>query len=338
LAGYLLFLLALFLIVLLLAEFLILPWRNRPIPRTIQLMGFHAPPNTLIGDTPTNALGFTGDHLEPQKPAGALRLLTLGGSTMFNRRMTDRLAERLRASTHRPVEVLGAALRAHTTASSVLKFEALAPYRFDCVIICHGINDLFANHVPKELFSEDYAHINPWYHRGAVVDRSLAARVLYNGFRRPDSIATIFPGPFAENGAGFASEAVFERNLRRLIESIRGRGAVPVLLTFPSAIPEHYTLKGFWDFQLGYNNPTRYDPCPAEVWGSKDNVQEGLRRHNAVTRRLAAEYQVLLLDQETLMGSDLESFSDVCHFSESGTDRFIGHLVDFLLQEKILDP
>ncbi len=335
-ALYVAFLGMLILITLALAEFVVLPARYAPVPRSIQLCGFHAPPRMLIDDTRINDLGFTGDNIKPRKAAGTIRILTLGGSTFFNRRMTERLGARLRESTRQPVELLGAALRGHTTVSSVYKYAVLAKYDFDCVIIYHGINDLFANNVPPERFSPDYSQIDPWYRRGPLLDRSLLARIKHNGSRMENKIRTAFPLPHVENASRFASVAVFEESLRMLIESTRAHGSTPVLLTFASAFPDNYSFEAFEEFKLGYNNPDRYDPSPSETWGSPAYVKEGLRRHNAVTRRLAAEYDVPLLDQELLMGSDLHWFSDVCHFSEPGTDRFIGFLVDFLIKEKLL--
>ena len=335
---YVAFLAALLAITLAAAEFVVLPWRYRPVPRAIQLCGFHAPPNTLVDDTEINALGFTGDNISPAKFSGTVRFLTLGGSAMFNRRMTERLGVRLREAASQPVELLGAALRGHTTVASVLKYEALADYEFDCVIIYHGINDLFANNVPASTYRPDYSQIDPWYHRGPIVDRSLLVRRISNRSADESRVATAYPQPDVENGAQFASAQVFEASLRRIIETAQGRREVPVLVTFAWAIPPNYSRDAFDEVTLGYNNREYYDPCPVETWGSPAYVAEGIQRHNAITRRLAAEYGVPLLDQEALMGKDLQWYGDVCHFSEPGTERFIGFLVEFVLKEKLLRP
>ena len=65
--------------------------------RALMLLGLHAPADTQIDDTPINAQGFTGDVLNESKPdQDTIRILTLGGSAMFNRRMAERLASHFR--------------------------------------------------------------------------------------------------------------------------------------------------------------------------------------------------------------------------------------------------
>lgn len=332
------FLCTLVLIALLLTELLVLPAKYWPVPRAIQLMGFHAPPGEMIFDVRINSLGFTGDTIERAKPQGTIRILTLGASTMFNRRMTVRLAARLKQVSRRPVELLGAALPSHTTVSSVLKYRVLADYDFDYVLIYHGINDLLANHVPPEDFSPAYTQINPWYRRGPLLDRSLLARWIVDGWVEADRLATLYPNTAVENLADYAAAPVFEDNLRALICAARRHGATPILMSFAYSIPDHYTQDAFWKDQIGYNNPQlSYDPCPAELWGSVPYVREGLRRHNARIRRIATETGVLFLDQQANMGEDLKWFGDVCHFSDIGTDRFISYIADFFQAKRLLE-
>ena len=132
---------------------------------------------------------------------------TLGGSALFNRRMTERLKERLARDAPRPVEVLGAALRAHTTWSSVHKYRHLARYGFDVVLIYHAINDLKANHVAREDFRPDYSQLGPWYRRGPLLDRSVVARLVHERllYRKP---------PFVVMGARFMTSAWGNRRFR----------------------------------------------------------------------------------------------------------------------------
>src|SRR5262245_4133647 len=151
------FIYALFLLILLLAaavfvDFVVLTAQTR-LPRDTFLMGFAGNPDTLVDDTRINSAGFTGDVVGMVKPPGTIRILTLGGSSMFNRRMTERLKDRFAASSSQRVEVIGGALRTHTTASSVIKYKLFSKYKPDFVLIYDGINDLWANHVTTEDFS-----------------------------------------------------------------------------------------------------------------------------------------------------------------------------------------
>ena len=346
---YHLFMLAVLVDVLAVGEWLILPWPSRPVPRSIQLTGFHAQPNAMIDDAATNALGFTGDVPAQTKPGDSIRILTLGASALFNRRMTERLAASLsravgtsnQARQPLRIEVLGAALRSHTSASSLIKYRALRKYDFDLVLIYHGINDLLANNIAAQDYRSDYRHLDPWYRRGPVLDHSLLARRLYNAVNALQYPSTIrisgsYPAANTENGADFAAAADFEHNLRLLTTEIRADGAEPLLMSFAYNIPEDYSRDGFEQGLLGYVNPTRYDACPIELWGSPGYVRQGLDLHNQAIRRIVDDLQPHFIDQKRLLGEDLVLFGDICHLNEAGTDRFIANIRDYLVENDLL--
>lgn len=321
-------------------EYVILPWHYK-LPRDMALMGFSGMPDTTIDDTSINSMGFTGDVIDLRKNSGKVRMLTLGGSTLFNRRMSERLKDNLNKISKRPVEILGGALRTHTSMASVIKYRALSKYKFDYVLIYHGINDLFVNNVYIDYFRSDYSHMLPWYRRNIILDHSLIARVIYNNFiwgKRIfgfEKIWYIYPQQHMENAMDFVSERLFRRNITTLIEEIRKDGAVPILMTFAWNIPDNYNQALFKSGKIGYA-PTNYGRYPVELWGSVEFVKEGISRHNAVIRNIAKHHNVLLTDQEMLMDKNLDWFEDVCHFSEEGTNEFIHNITDFFLKNKLL--
>jgi lysophospholipase L1-like esterase len=288
-------------------------------------MGFFAPPNTTVDDTRISSMGFAGDAIQVAKPSGTRRVLMLGSSAFFNRRMAERLKESLAAASHERVEVVGAALRSHTTMSSVLKYRVLAKYHFDDVLIYHAINDLWANLVPPERFDENYTHMGCEYHRGILLNHSLIARGIYDKF-----FCHVDPPQYSritlDNGAGFASEKPFRRNLRALVKKARDNGARPILITFAWSAPSDYTKERFLAGQAGYRNPDNYDARPLEFWGKPAYVREGLARYNRIVRELAVELNVPLIDAETYMDHDPRWFGDPCHFNEEGTERFVSYL------------
>jgi hypothetical protein len=296
------------------------------LPRATYLMGFAARPGTLVDDVTINAMGFTGDVVAPAKPPATVRVLTLGGSALFNRRMAERIRDRLQRLGPARVEVVGAALRTHTSRSSVLKYERLRRYDFDYVLLYHGINDLWANHVALADFRDDYAHLGAWYRRGPWLDRCVTCRLLYNAAARTAPPRTGRP-------AHFASARAFERNLARLVDMAAEDGATPVLMTFAWSIPRGYSYEAFTAGRIGYHNPTNYDRWPVELWGPPDWVAEGLGRHNAVVRELARSRGLPFVDQEALIGKDLRWFGDPCHLSDEGTDRFVENLAALFARE-----
>ena len=307
-------------------EFFLIPYKKE-LSRELFLMGFSAIPNSLVDDTLINSMGFTGDSIDIMKMRGTIRILTLGGSVMFNRRMTERLKNRFNTITIQHIEILGAALRTHTTMSSVLKYKLLSKYNFDFVLIYHGINDLWANHTALEDFKDGYSHLNPWYKRNFLLDHSLICRIIYNRFiyRKP---ATVLQAAFVD----LPGERTFERNLITLIKAISKNGSIPILMTFAWNIPGNYTIESFKSNTLGYNNPTNYDKWPVELWGSPEYVREGLQRHNRIVRQIANINNVLLIDQEKPLGESLYWFGDVCHLSEEGTEKFINNISNFFIE------
>lgn len=337
---YLIFFSILFAMVLAGTVFLELVWfpNKSGLPREALLMGFVGSPNSLVSDTPINSMGFTGDEISKKKYPETTRILTLGESTFFNRRLAERLKNHLAQISEKPVEVLGAALRQHTTQSSIYKYRYLSKYQFDYVIIYHGLNDLWANNVILNEFKEDYSQLDPWYKRNFWLDHSLLLRRLYNNLFFPKELLNkpYYPTKDEENLAQFSTEKIFYKNISTLIDEAKQSGAMPILMTFSWNIPDNYSKTNFESRMVGYNNPDNYDIQAVELWGSVEYVQEGLERHNRVIRRLAQEKAVIMIDQEKLMGKNLKWFGDFCHFSEEGTEKFIKNIADFFIENQFI--
>lgn len=298
------------------------------LPRDLFLMGFSAQPGVAIDGIQINYQGFAGDTIDHPKPAGSLRILTLGGSSFFNSDITVRLKARLEANLGKPVEVAGGALRSHTSASSLVKYTRyFSQYDVDYVLIYDGMNDLWANHVAADKFQDDYSHLYPEYKRTWLLEHCVICRVIYNA-------VSVSP-PRVYLGSGFVSERTFESNLRQLIEAIYQNGSVPVLMTFAISIPESYTHEKFARGEAGYSkNLTGNDFWSMEGWGEPADVREGISRHNRVIRKLASEYQLNIIDQQSLLNGNPEYFGDVCHFSESGVEVFIDNISHFFMKNK----
>lgn len=303
------------------AEWQILP-RTLPLPRAVWLMGFAASDPDLV-DVPINSLGFTGDDPRAVKPAETLRVLTLGGSVLFNRNFTERLRRELEPYVESELEVLGAALRGHTSRSSLLKWNLLRDRKWDVVVVYAAINDLWANHYAPADYREDYGHLSPWYVRNPLLDRSILARLFYNRF--------LYREPQRElMASGYRSINTFARNLHELVASIRAEGARPVLSTFAWMIPEDYDRAKLLNGEMDYVNPDRYDQCGAETWGPVEWVREGLRRSNAAIRTVSRDTETPLFDARNVLGDEARWFGDVCHPSEQGAQRLSRALAESL--------
>lgn len=303
-------------------------------PRDRFLMGFVSSLAVQDG-VRLNALGLTGDVPGPDRDASGaagdpgLRVLTLGGSVLFNRRFTERLDAALERAAGGPVVTLGASLPSHTSWSSVHKYEHLRSHGFDVVLIYEGINELFADHVAKADFRPDYRHLAAWYDRRGPLAWSVIARIVYNDFvyRTP---------PRVWNASDYPHEASLRANLQYLVDAVREDGGHPVPMTFAWFVPERYDQEAFFRGEVGYAKPDRADAYPVELWGSVPYVRRGLVRSNLILREVAAEAGVAVLDMETRLRGQAGYFVDVCHLSESGVDAFIGEIVSFLEAEGLL--
>jgi lysophospholipase L1-like esterase len=315
-------------LLLLVCEYAVTPivYRQVHIPsRDLALLGFLAAPNMLIDDTMTNSQGFTGDVIDNNSPrsANSIRILTLGSSILFNHRITEQLSAKLAKITSHKIELVGGALRAHTSRSDVVKYQYFRRFNFNYVLIYEGLNDLWANNVSAQDYRPDYSHVSAWNKRNLILDHSLLARYVYNTFiwRQPDKVL---------NGANFRADIDFEQNLRKLVRSIKSDHGVPLLMTFAWHLPLDYSKEKFWANQLSYYNPTDYDKWEVELWGRPTDVRTGLNRLNKIIRRIAADEKVLLLDQEKLFWDKSKYFSDISHLNDDGTTQFAENIRNFI--------
>lgn len=297
------------------------------LPREAFLMGFCSNAKT-VGGVPISKMGFAGDAISIKKPAEVKRILILGASVVFNRRFADKLKERLQRISPYPIEVVGAALRMHTSYSDLYKYEFLSRYKFDYVLIYNGTNDLWANHVAPYDFRNDYSQISAWYKRNWLLTHSVLYRSLYNKYiyRKPATV---------KEGSGLRSIEIYKANIERLIDLIYGDGGKVVLMSLAMNIPDNYSLDAFKSDSLGYNNPEQYDKCCLEVWGSKEYVKHGVEELNKAIRQIAKKRNTYLIPQDELMSADISLFGDPCHFSEKGTRKFINNIVEFFTEHKL---
>ncbi|MDP6436745.1 MAG: GDSL-type esterase/lipase family protein [Gammaproteobacteria bacterium] len=240
-----------------------------------------------------NNLGFRGEDISPEKPAGTYRIVAIGGSTTFAvyQHWSDaypvylqkNLQERLQTD---KIEVINAGLTGSTTAESLHRlFYQILPLDPDMVVIYHGFNDLFPRIFND--YQEDYFH---WRRSNTHNPPGLTRFETYR-----IALKVLNPVAFSDNydltnmvwktenlpnsdddrlANFFASDSgAFERNLDYMITSLQARGVQPVLATF--AIRPDIV---HWN-----------DYLPAFAW------EEGIRQNNAAIERVAAARDVPLV-------------------------------------------
>ncbi|MEC7724501.1 MAG: SGNH/GDSL hydrolase family protein, partial [Planctomycetota bacterium] len=126
-------------------------------------LGYALSPNYQAGTNRHNALGYRGEEIAVEKPAGMTRIVCIGGSTTYGYGVDDfrftvpgLLQYGLREA-GKEVEVVNAGCPGWSTFETLLNFESrvldLSP---DYVVFYHGINDVLASMVwPPEALRGD---------------------------------------------------------------------------------------------------------------------------------------------------------------------------------------
>jgi hypothetical protein len=103
----------------------------------------------------------------------------------------------------------------------------------------------------------------------------------------------------------------FERRMRSLIERTIAIQAVPILVTQPAMMGRGTDPTS----GVAIDNLAYEDGLPSSV------VWDALEIYNDVTRRLAAEYRVPLIDAAREMPKDSALYFDWIHYSNPGAER-----------------
>ncbi|MCA9079143.1 MAG: hypothetical protein KDA58_01240 [Planctomycetaceae bacterium] len=275
-----------------------------------------------IVDSEANSL--VGDGQLPP-----LEILLLGGSVA--EQVATKLEQELTLRCQRPCRVHNAALSAHTTQDSLNKLQYLTEQgrMFDLIVVYHGINDIRMNCVPAELFRDDYSHCG-WYRNIQELKQNSnlsLQRVARDGWE--NLIGLGVPDPdMLDYGADIKTGPAFRQHLEAIGRLADAQHTSFVLATFASHFAPGYTRAAYEAGELDYADG-QYQ-LAIELWGHPENVRRGLEIHNGEIHELAAshpEWQLIDVASEL---QDVGNFSDVCHLSPAGIDRFVAFVADQL--------
>lgn len=270
-------------------------------------------------------------------PAADFDILLLGGSVLVESvgGIPSRLAKNLAAEGVTDFRVVNLSALAHTTRDSYLKLKSLGDPRFDVVVVYHGINEVRANNCPPDLYRSDYSHYE-WYEMRNLTDRYLHSMDLSvipfsfdylfhrarQVFLEPRYVPPHAPKrQWVPYGSDIKTMGAFRANLEKIVSRMTRNDTAPILMTFAYYVPPAYSLSAFDAGDLDYASST--DRSPIEIWGHPRNVVAGIKAHNDVVRYLAARHpEETFIDMEESIPKQGAYFSDICHLSERGSDRF----------------
>jgi lysophospholipase L1-like esterase len=293
-----------------------------------------------------NSLGFRSQEFSAKKIPGGYRIFCLGGSDTYGTNLTNdqtwpaQLEEALNSyQKERHFEVINAAVPGYTTMEGAINLiTRILPLEPDMVILYQGYNDFKPNRYPG--FKPDYTH---WRTRDRMPKKHLLSilalkssfvRNSWNLYRR---IIKRFnsSGRFNLQIRGLKSydtasqEGVdaFKRNILTMVYVCRGYGIRPVLSTFATTLNERNLQESPEKFEVltDYVSTLTYK-----------GLLDAKKRYNDAIREVAAEEDVLLVDNNALVPETFDYLYDYCHFTPEGArlvaDNFAKEILSSLKQ------
>jgi lysophospholipase L1-like esterase len=330
---------------------------RRGVPRLLtphRYLGLYPTPGYVHGKNRHNSLGYRGEEIDQPKPPGRFRIACLGGSTTYSfpgndyRLSYPYLLERDLQARGFDVDVVNAGSLGWTTLESLIDFELrtldLAP---DLIVVYHGSNDVRTLFVwPPEAYRGDASgrrgpvalDVEPerWFEHITLV----RAWLIYNGRLEPLTSLDhqMAQGPTTYHAQDFARQLVlgtypsgifeeasaaemlaanppiyYRRNLESLVALAETHGVASCLVTFAAA-PE-----------------APRDPLLLSPEGS-----QALEALNQITREVARERGVQLLDFARSFPRETQYFVDSQHFTDRGTALQARMIADFLVSSGLV--
>ena len=253
-----------------------------------------------------------GQGYAKQKPAGTLRIVTLGDSCTAGCAATQDsypglLESMLAGALEGEVEVLNAGVGSHSSYQGMRRLEhTVLPFSPDVVTLFYGWND----HWISPIADKDVEIRPDWVlaiwnlaERSRVFQalNSVVARA--RGIQKQEMKVDLRVSP-----------ADYESNLSNMVDMARAAGAEPYLVTAPHDLSEF--------------RPSSIFP------GSREQLVRLHRRYNALVRKVGREKGVPVLDLEAWVESLPEGAvlsDDGIHFHPEGCKRVAAFLAEALL-------
>ena len=329
--------------------------RNRYVPSYSSQITLQIQPDLTIlpGASPKvkftiDSFGFRNSRMKDiRKLDGEIRVFAIGGSTTECLYLDDadawpEVLQRKLSIEARGIHVINAGHSGDTTRDHIAQLaQRIVPYRPDVVIFLAGINDLRLHLEPdysptrrdtNSLIPEENFSFNLWL-KSRIVNVSQIARLailIYRGRLMEDvrgNPVQDLHGRWIQNARGQLQQLPlreidpdsvpkpeFEENLRTLVGIARSAGADAVFVTQPVIWGAR---SGEWEKRLWVSSHGRIPH--AQLW-------KMLEKFNEVTRRVAAELDVPVVDLARTLPKTTEVFYDDDHYTVAGAEKVAEHV------------
>jgi hypothetical protein len=254
-----------------------------------------------------NDVGCIGDDALPENVQGGgaeTRVLLLGGSTSFSARYVSFVKGSLHAiHPETRFRVMSCGRPRYTSWVNRVNLERnAAVWSPDVVVYYEGINDNIYNSFPWLVGEPTVGYFDA---------RSLRSSVFLDLLRYHLVDKALRSVPDFENRP-LRSPAIFEENVRGIVEIARRRNASAVLATFAIALPTS-------DAKLLARIRSE-EAVMRHFWGNLSSTVAGVRAHDQVVERLAAQLNLPLACVAEAIPHDAAHFEDVCHLTDAGNE------------------
>lgn len=298
--------------------------RFHPIYRDYFFYGINFKPGSggswqAVPEMQINSLGFRGPEVSIEKPPGRYRILTIGASTSHSGEYPRRLERILRERTERELEIINAAVPSWNTTQSLIQYLTRGQYlEPDLVIVYHAINDSF---MLDKQWLEEMREVDYRKYGGFLAQHSVLYNFLANRFARlrlkleERGLIPITSIELPDLNLPYGEE-IFRTNLETIIASAKARGADVMLVTMA----------------LDYHDGLSQEEAATRAgfaYQFHDFYVKRVQRLNQTIREVGIAKGIKVVDaaQSNIAGVD-ENFSDICHFSDEGAERFAELLAD----------
>lgn len=296
--------------------------------------------------THSNEHGFRGEPITIKRTPGKLRIMFMGGSTVYCMRTIyneshPRRLELLLQEKYpdRPLELQNTGVDWYTTQHSLSNYLfRIKDFKPDIIILFHGINDLCRSFSPEKLargpYRPDYAH---YY---GPVSRLILGRYELFDFPHPyivgwlgeDLLYSDFSRPVPAKIESFPSLQSFERNLRSLITILKADKVKLILATQASFYKDD--MKPEESALLWMNNQFCYTD------GKYPDIQSmigGMKQFNKKTLEIAKSEGIPVVKVAGNVPQTAKNFRDDVHLTPEGNKVVADIFFKFFVDNKIIE-
>lgn len=278
---------------------------------------------TSRGKYYVNKLGYRGHDFSVEKQPGTIRVMTMGGSSVFDVGALDdedwphRVEQLLKERGLNNLEVINAGIIGYNSADSLGRFIAEAhTFKPDYVFFFSAWNDLkYFKSTQNLLRREEIYTESPLLHYTSGVDRFLCEtsqvyahlRQEYYAWRerRQPQVSEEFAH---SNEVNFEHLKQYRLNVELFVEAARNIGAVPILMTEPTLISPANT-----DFE---KQRIKYQ----SVELNHEQLCDAYQRVETIVREVVAAKQVDFIDASKELSGRTELFWDHGHLTMRGSE------------------